>query len=124
MLFAFVRGTGLREVQSKKVFEETCAEAALQAQDQSNCLFECGGQIVRGVHIAVKLLGDAFLFAPFEFQQHMFLGWEMKEESAVCDSGGRNDRADVGVCHATAFELGDSSAQQALPGLQALGLAR
>ena len=30
MLFAFVRGTGLREVQSKKVFEETRAESALQ----------------------------------------------------------------------------------------------
>ena len=111
MLFAFVRGAGLREVQSKKVFEETCAEAALQAQDESNCLFERGGQIVCGAHIAVELFGDAFLFAPFEFQQHMFLGREMKEESAVRDSGGRNDRADVGVCHAAPFELGDGSSQ-------------
>ena len=55
--------------------------------------------------------GASPTFAPFEFQEHMFLGREMKEESAVCDSGGRNDRADVGVCHAAPFELGDGSSQ-------------
>ena len=98
-------------MQSKKVFEEAGAEAALQTQDESNCLSECGGQIVRGVNIAVELFGDALLFAPFEFQQHVFLGREVKEESAVCDSGGRDDRPDVGVCHACAFELGDGSSQ-------------
>src|ERR1700722_12782811 len=96
-------------MQSQKVFEEACTETALQTQDESNGLFERGGQIVCGAHIAVELFGDAFLFAPFEFQQHVFLGREVKEESAVCDSGGRNDRADVGVCHAAPFELGDCS---------------
>ena len=55
---------------------------------------------MRGAHIAVELFGDALLFAPFEFQQHVFLGREMKEESAVRDSGGRDDRSDVGVRHA------------------------
>jgi hypothetical protein len=66
---------------------------------------------VRGAHVAVQLFGDTFLFAPFEFQQHVFLGREMKEERAVCDSGGRDDRADVRVCHTAPFEFGDSSSQ-------------
>jgi len=68
VLFAFVRGASLGEVQGKKVFEEAGAKAALQADDQSNRFGERGGQIVFSVDVAVELFGDALLRAPFGFK--------------------------------------------------------
>ena len=54
----------------------------------------------------------------------MFLGGEVKEEGAVCDAGGRHDRADVRRGETGALELGDGGTHQTLACLQTLGFTR
>ena len=105
-------GTGLREMQGQKVFEQHVTEPSFQADDEPHRLAQ---SVLQGVRLLEELrvqLGDTYLFALLEFEQHMFLGGEVKEERAVCDTSRSDDRAHVRFCHPGALELGDRRTHQ------------
>ena len=111
-------------MQCEKVFEQRGAQSALQPHDEADRLLEYRGEVGVGAHVATELLGDALLFAPLQFQQHVFLGGEVEEEGAVRDARGCHDGTDVGRGETRSLELGDGGTHQSLARLKTLRFAR
>ncbi len=107
-------------MQGQKVFEQSAAQPSFYRLQCSDGFGQRVVHAVRGGEVSGQFGGHPVLFALLQFEQDVFLGREVEEESAVRDAGSGDDRRGIRPpgYPPRALELGERGAEQSLAGLQ------